>query len=154
MVITGGEDDSTWQTVAQYSVSLEVTYLAPLLMGRCHHACAKFLDDNGNTNLLVTGGTEYDTGNSRTETTEIYSPVTKKWSYAASLPSARRVARAATWNNLVYLLGGTGNGYANYFDDILRYDQASDSWTNVGKMTSVRGYHVVTTIANVSDICP
>ena len=62
-------------------------------------------------NLLVTGGTEYNAElnpeNSRTQsyTTEIYSPVTKKWSYAASLPSARRVARAATWNNLVYLLG-------------------------------------------------
>ena len=56
-------------------------------------------------NLLVTGGTEYDTGYTRTDTTEIYSPVTKKWSYAASLPSARRVARAASWNNFVYLLG-------------------------------------------------
>ena len=50
--------------------------------------------------------------------------------------------------------GGQDVGYVR-LDDILRYDQANNSWTNVGKMTTGRAYyHVVTTIANVSDICP
>ena len=46
-VVTGGYDGSTWQTVAQYTVTGDVTYLAELQTGRRGHACSKFLDGDG-----------------------------------------------------------------------------------------------------------
>ena len=48
-VVTGGWDGSTQQTqtVAQYTVTGDVTYLAPLQTRRYGHACSKFLDDDG-----------------------------------------------------------------------------------------------------------
>ena len=49
-VVTGGHDGSTYQTVAQYTVTGDVTYLAELQTGRHLHACSKYLDNDG---LLV-----------------------------------------------------------------------------------------------------
>ena len=46
-VVTGGQDGSTQQTVAQYSITGEVTYLAELQTGRYLHACSKFMDQDG-----------------------------------------------------------------------------------------------------------
>ena len=46
-VVTGGHDGSTYQTVAQYTVTGDVTYLAELQTGRYAHACSKFLDGDG-----------------------------------------------------------------------------------------------------------
>ena len=46
-VVTGGEDGSTRQTVAQYTVTGDVTYLAELQTGRRIHACSKYLDGDG-----------------------------------------------------------------------------------------------------------
>ena len=46
-VVTGGDDVSTYQTVAQYSVTGEVTDLAKLQTGRFGHACSKFMDQDG-----------------------------------------------------------------------------------------------------------
>ena len=46
-VVTGGYNGSTYQTVAQYTVTGDVTYLAELQTGRYWHACSKFLDDYG-----------------------------------------------------------------------------------------------------------
>ena len=48
-VVTGGIDGSTWNTVAEYTPTGEVTYLAALIQGRYNHACSKFIDDNGRT---------------------------------------------------------------------------------------------------------
>ena len=50
-VVTGGY----WslQTVAQFSLSGEVTYLADLQQGRYWHACTSFIDDNGDTVSLL-----------------------------------------------------------------------------------------------------
>ena len=51
-VVTGG--DYSLQTVAQYNLAGEVTYLADLQQGRAGHACTSFIDDNGVTvSLLV-----------------------------------------------------------------------------------------------------
>ena len=46
-VMTGGAN--SLQTVAQYSLTGEVTYLADLQQGRYWHACTSFIDDNGVT---------------------------------------------------------------------------------------------------------
>ena len=52
-VVTGGDDGSTKRTVAQYSVTGEVSYLANLNTGRRGPACSKYVDDNGDTVSLV-----------------------------------------------------------------------------------------------------
>ena len=50
-VVTGGQN---FQTVAQYTLAGEVTYLADLQQGRASHACTSFKDDNGvKVSLLV-----------------------------------------------------------------------------------------------------
>ena len=46
-VVTGGLGDSKMKTVAQYTVTGDVTYLAKLQTGRNGHACSKFLDGDG-----------------------------------------------------------------------------------------------------------
>ena len=47
-VVTGGYDGSTvLKTVAQYTVTGDVTYLAELQTGRRLHACSKYLDGDG-----------------------------------------------------------------------------------------------------------
>ena len=51
-VVTGGQYRE--KTVAQYTLSGEVTYLADLQQGRIFHACTSFIDHNGVTvSLLV-----------------------------------------------------------------------------------------------------
>ena len=46
-VVTGGFDGK--DTVAQYSETGFEKYLAKLNQGRHHHACSKFVDENGKT---------------------------------------------------------------------------------------------------------
>ena len=46
-MVTGGLDGSMRKTVAQYTVTGDVTYLAELQTGRYGHACSKFLDGDG-----------------------------------------------------------------------------------------------------------
>ena len=56
-VVTGGYQpggNTGLQTVAQYTLTGKVTYLADLQQGRSYHACTSFKDDNGVTvSLLV-----------------------------------------------------------------------------------------------------
>ena len=56
-VVTGGHDGSTnLKTVAQYTVTGDVTDLAELQTERHGHTCSKFLDGDGH---LVSIGTGY-----------------------------------------------------------------------------------------------
>ena len=49
-IVTGGYDNGGGiQTVAEFTVSGQVTYLANLQTGRYNHACSKFVDENGET---------------------------------------------------------------------------------------------------------
>ena len=56
-VVTGGYD--SWQRVAQYSLTGEMTYLADLQQGRYYHACTSFIDDNGVTVSAVVNFIRY-----------------------------------------------------------------------------------------------
>ena len=80
--------------------------------------------------------------------TEIYVLSSSAWSSVASLPSGRSNFQAATVNNAVYVfgeinsernfyyktvLGGTyysSSSGRQYYDDIYRYDQIRNSWTD------------------------
>ena len=49
-IVTGGYDNGgSRQTVAEFTVSGQVTYLTNLQTGRQTHACSKFVDNNGET---------------------------------------------------------------------------------------------------------
>ena len=48
-VVTGGNDGSTKQTVAQYTEDGTVTYLTQLQTGRWGHSCAKYINEDGET---------------------------------------------------------------------------------------------------------
>ena len=113
-VVTGGEFSR--RTVARYSLTGTLTYLADLQEDRYRHACSSFLDSNGVTvsslfrkknfwllflfqNYLVTGGY----GSYYLSSTEIY--VQSTWSYVASLPSHRASLSAANVGNTVFVFG-------------------------------------------------
>ena len=51
-IVTGGKGKAG-NTVAEFTVTGEVTYLASLQTGRMLHACTKFQNDNGETVSLV-----------------------------------------------------------------------------------------------------
>jgi len=99
-VVTGGSYSK--QKVAQYTLTGEVTYLADLQQGRYGHACTSFINDNGVTTLLVTGGRD-GPSEQHLSSTEIYTQTS--WSPAASLPSPRYGLSAATVDNSVFVFG-------------------------------------------------
>ena len=116
-VVTGGHDGSTKQTVAQYTEDGTVTYLTQLQTGRSSHACAKYINEDGETvstklnitiyftifmqTLLVTGG--HDISPMGLSSTEIY--LDSAWSFSHSLPTPRAYFSAATVGNSVYIFG-------------------------------------------------
>ena len=116
-VVTGGNDGSTKQTVAQYTEDGTMTYLTQLQTGRWGHACAKYINEDGETvstklnitiyftifmqTLLVTGG--HDISPMGLSSTEIY--IESVWSFSQSLPTPRVYFSAATVGNSVYIFG-------------------------------------------------
>jgi len=151
-VVTGGNDGSTMQIVAKFSVTGEVSYLANLNTGRYEHACSKFVDDNGETTLLVTGGKKKDNSNRFLSTTEIL--VDSTWSYVSSLPSPRTATAAATVDNVVYVFGGLyDNGTRYYFDEILSYNSNTNKWEDVGQMWRPSFLHAVSPLDDLSGSC-
>jgi len=144
-VVTGGDDGSSrgLTTVAEYTGEGAVTYLPVMNTGRRNHACTKFLNDNGEITLLVTGGR--DQTNSEVSSTEIY--VDSTWLYAASLPSARHTHVSITLNNSVFVIGGRGGD--SYLDEILRYNGTTDSWIDAGKMTEPRRSQAVNLLSEL-----
>jgi len=146
-VVTGGW--ISWQRVTQYSLTGEVTELPDLITGRYYHACSKFVNSEGVTTLLVTGG--YYGGN-YLSSTEIFTLGTGDWMAAASLPSPRGSFSGATIGNTVYVFGGDGSGSGS-LDDILQYEETTDAWRPAGKMKTVRYYHSVAPVDDISQFC-
>jgi len=157
-VVTGGVRESN---VAEFTETGQVTYLADLQTGRYDHACSKFVDDNGETALLVTGG--YGGGHKYWSSTEILRDLRdSQWSFAAYLPTPRDGLTASTIQNSVYVFGGQDGmnfdyydyDISGYIDTILRYNASTDTWTEAGQLTEPHGYHASTAVADISHICP
>merc|ERR1712062_357725 len=135
--------------VTQYSEAGFYKDLAPLNQRRFNHACTKFVDESGNTALLVTGGVG---GRSFLSSTEIYSQSTATWSFAASLPSARLAFSAVTLDNSVFAFGGGINiGPSSH---IFSYNSTLNYWKFVGEMNETRAYHGLGLLFDVSEVCP
>jgi len=161
LIVTGGYYGTVIKTVAEFTETGQVTYLADLQKQRSWHACSKFVDDNGETALLVTGG--YGGGHKYWSSTEILRDLRdSQWSFAAYLPTPRDGLTASTIQNSVYVFGGQDGmnfdyydyDISGYIDTILRYNASTDTWTEAGQLTEPHGYHASTAVADISHICP
>merc|ERR1712154_545476 len=119
-------------------------------MGRRSHACASYLNDNGQRVVLVTGG--YKRRSRRLDSTELMVDF-KAWRPAANLPSARGAPKAASLDNKVFLFGGKYSSYAP-LNSILFYDTTRDTWQSAGNMAVPRDWHAVAVFPDVSQLCP
>jgi len=139
-IVTGGLDRK--KTVAEFTETGQVTPLADLQEGRSHHGCSKFVDNNGQTALLVTGGIVGNDGTEILSSTEIY--LNSQWVFAASLPTPRYGLRASTVQNTVYVSGGWDG--ATFFDTILRFNPSANTWTEAGNLTEPNSWFGSTTV--------
>ena len=93
--------------------------------------------------LLVTAGrVRY---HRKTTSTEIYSASTGAWTFVGNLPFVLSLSTAnvINYNNILYLFGGQGNYIESennflYHDEILKFDDTTEKWTQVGRMTKAR----------------
>merc|ERR1712110_901423 len=103
-------------------------------VSRADHACATYINENGQNVLLVTGG--IGSNNRQLDSTEVMVDFTS-WRGAAQLPSHRYGLRAATVDNKVFIFGGGKGGTGG--NSILQYD--SNTWQPAGTMITSRRDH-------------
>jgi hypothetical protein len=106
-VITGGGTDL--QVVERYDKNGKTETLPKLNTGRWAHGCGSYLDKEGNTVLVVSGGMEgaVKDYNSLTST-EILKSGESKWSFAESLPYSLNRMGSINWvnTNSILFIGG------------------------------------------------
>lgn len=113
--------DQVWRVVNSRWVELP-----PLLQPRAAAAAAVVGD-----RIIVTGGVGAD--GKLVQTTEVFDGTT--WKLAADIPTPRQMLRAASDDNLVYVVGGN-NG--TDLTTVEAYDPAADTWTTLPPMTEPR----------------
>jgi len=156
-IVTGGVDwyapDGALNSTVRYNSQGVSKVLPSLTVRRYQHACASYLNDNGQRVVLVTGGYNYEAGFfDSLDSTELMVDF-KAWRPAANLPSARWGLRAASLDNKVFLFGGWDSS-GSYLDSILFYNTVKDTWQPAGNMTVSRAYHAVAVFPDVSQLCP
>ena len=81
------------------------------------------------TQVLVAGG--FTTGSSPTSAAEIYDPVARTWSFAATMPIARSIFEMQTLpSGQVFVGGGVSGPNVIYANDTLIYSPVANTWTN------------------------
>ena len=82
-----------------------------------------------------------------------YSARAGGWREAGPLPSAYRGVRGTKLKDVVYVVGGHGDG--DYVGDILSWSPDTESWTRAGSLAAARSYPGVTevSLAAVEDYC-
>merc|ERR1711988_1549700 len=153
-IITGGfaelSNGGALNSVVRYNSQGESEVLPSLTVRRYGHACASYLNGDGNPIVLVTGG--YNTGAKYLDSTELMVDF-EPWRPAANLPSPRRGLQAASLDNKVFFFGGEDSSRSD-LDSILSYEPDTDTWQEAGTMTLPRKYHAVAVFPDVSQLCP
>ena len=96
------------------------TTLADMSTGREGHASV-FFDDK----LYVIGGRITAPSLTYTHSVEMYDINNNGWTSKNNLPNTLGYAEAVTYNNYIYLVGGTSDNFS-------KYDTSNDSWTSLG----------------------
>ena len=93
--------------------------------------------------LIVAGG--LDSSGRLLASSEVYQyPAGEVWRAVADLPSPRWGASGASLAGLFYVVGGyDGRGY---LDDVVVYDNFTDTFTSAGQLTAPRYKHAVTEV--------
>lgn len=83
--------------------------------------------------VYVVGGSQLGPGGVRIDvmTMEVFSPESKQWTRAATLPLGVSTAGMSPLGNHLYLLGGWNEAEKRYKSAVQRYDPGTDSWSAV-----------------------
>src|SRR5688500_3186788 len=85
--------------------------------------------------IYVVGGMQ---GGVALSSVDVFDPTTRKWAFAASLPTpALDHVGAATVGGKLYILGGLGPG--NSVQTLFEYDPGRNRWTRKADMPTARG---------------
>jgi len=142
IVLTGGS--RTTSTVTEISnvgnEEVSIGDLPSLITGRRNHACGIYTTAANQQVLLVTGGE--DGFFTYLDSTEILSyPEGTGWRQAGALPSPSFGVRAANVDGVLHLTGGWSD--AGDSSLVFAWDPVSESWKEVGHLSSVRSEHAV-----------
>lgn len=83
--------------------------------------------------VYVVGGSQLGPGGVRIDvmTMEVFSPESKEWTRAASLPLGVSTAGMSPLGDHLYLLGGWNEAEKRYKSAVQRFDPGTDSWSAV-----------------------
>jgi len=136
VIITGGQ--SSEYVVEKYNKdTFEKEALPSLLTGRYTHGCGSYKDSEGNTVLVVAGGSK-DAKNNYEEapSTETLKLGDTEWKTAADLPYDLNSMASISWTktNSVFFIGGDkkSGGHQPKTTEILAFD--GKSWKEIAKL--------------------
>ncbi len=109
-----------------------------MLQARSNHTATLLPDGR----VLVAGG--FNSSGAPTDTSEIYTPATGRFTTAGSLPSKSAGHTATLLNDGRVLAAGGGNSSAEIFSP------ATNTWNPAGGMGSTRSFHTATKLGNGS----
>merc|ERR1712008_149462 len=96
-----------------------------------------FLTSNGEQALIVAGG--YN-GVDLLASTELFS--NGRWTTGGNLPRELYGLKAGQLNQQMVVTGGEDDG-GNLRDEVLLFNPATDTWSQIGKLKTGRGIHAV-----------
>jgi len=146
IVVTGGANTFDYVTEYQLTGDSTETVMTSLINGRVHHACGVYREAGGQQVLLVTGG-RYSGYLSSTEVA-VYSagsPLVWREVEGGELPSPRSGLRATVVGDVLYITGGRDGDY-NHLTSVLSWNQAGETWQEVGDLAQARYFHAAVAV--------
>jgi len=146
VILSGGEDPSNnagRKVVSRYNSQGKVEDMPNLIRGRYAHGCGSYKQSDGSQVYIVAGG--FDAGWRLDSTEKMMLGPGNVWTTATPLPyDVHNIHLSSiSMNNLVYLIGGSGNGGKN-LNGVLTFD--GEKWNEVGQLQTARYRHGATTI--------
>ena len=71
------------------------------------------------------------------------------------LPSPRFFIRATLVGDILFVIGGSADGFNDYLTSILSWDPVTESWQAAGDLAMARNYHAVVAVptSTVAKFC-